>query len=375
MRRLALVALVASLLAFAPAEATGHWALVGTHPDAAAQPTERGRELRELHGFSGRVYVGFGDYGANTGPIKITPWNPSTGWENEGSQDTEAIYQYQQIGQILFSPSIDPAYQGALELPPNASDYASINGLRQWPDSDRFESFHVFDIRQLGDSMIASGSGPGCNLSCGRVWRSDNGGASWYSWYSTSRDASQVWGGDRCYAISTHGGRVWADCTAGDVTWTGSQWVGDSSQRYAHTESVTFGGYLVSPGRGGNLYGWNGSERILRSGTHKWLAVDGSNLYAVDAYNRVYRTSDLSSWTQVTTVPSEARSFTAAAGVLYYGDATSRLWSMGVASTSTTSSTTTTTTASTTTSSTTSSTTTTTTAPARRCFLGLLCTR
>lgn len=127
---LALIAATAAILPTAtPAAATSHWQLVGTHPDAVAQPTARGKVLRELHAFrfdGVRIYTGFGDYGENTGPIPITPWSVGNQrWENEGSQNTEEVDNFQEINGALFSPSIDPAWRGALELASNASDYAT----------------------------------------------------------------------------------------------------------------------------------------------------------------------------------------------------------------------------------------------------------
>lgn len=359
--------------------ATSDWQLVGTHPDAAAQPTARGRTLHDLVGFQGKVYAGYGDYGENTGPIRHTPWGVvANQWQPEDWQDTEEVNNYQVVNGILFSPSIDPAWRGTLELASNASDYANVNGLDQWPDSDRMDSYHVFDIRQLGSAMIASGSSPGCNLSCATIWRSDNGGASFYVWYRSTRDASGVYGGDRCYHLATHGSRVWANCTSGKVAFNGS-WAGDTAG-YGHKESALFGSTLVTPGRGGNLYGFNGTERVLRGGSHKFVAVDGSHLYAVDLYNRIYRTADLASWAQVGTLPSSATSFTAMGGRLYHGDASSRLYAMGESSTATsttttssTSTSTTSSTSSTTTTTTTAPTTTTTTAAPKTCFLGLIC--
>lgn len=345
---LVVIALILSVLLVSPSSATSHWTLVGTHPDAAAQPTARGKTLHELHYFawSNSVYVGYGDYGANTGPIKHTPWNVGDkAFQFEAYQDTEEVNNYQEFSGILWSPSVDPACCGSpLELPANASDYANINGLRQWPDSDKFSSVHVFDIRKVGEAMIASGSDFGCGSSCGVVWRSDNGGASWVKWYQTTRTAPNTTTGDRCYALAVHNNRVWADCTAGDVTFNGSSWVADSSQQYAHKETLLFGNTLVSLARG-NLYSWDGStERLLRSGSHRFVAVDGSDLYVVNGFSEVFRTTDLVNWTKVATLGSNNSSFTAAKGVLYYGDTSSRLFQMTVGSTTPTTSSSTTTT-------------------------------
>src|SRR5688572_11387418 len=56
----------------------GSFSHVGVHPDAAAQPTSTGKVLATLKGFNGKIYAGFGDYGSNTGPIGIRPFDPLT---------------------------------------------------------------------------------------------------------------------------------------------------------------------------------------------------------------------------------------------------------------------------------------------------------
>ncbi|MFQ5460923.1 MAG: hypothetical protein ACE5EL_09030, partial [Anaerolineae bacterium] len=49
------------------------------HPHAVSQPTGRGRRIGALNWWRGRLYSGYGDYGANTGPIFISPFDPTTG--------------------------------------------------------------------------------------------------------------------------------------------------------------------------------------------------------------------------------------------------------------------------------------------------------
>lgn len=368
MKRLLIASMVVfGLLSSSSTDAATTWHRVGTHPEASAQPTTRGKTLHDLHAYGGRIYVGYGDYSANTGPIAHRPWNASTGqWELEDSQDTEEVNNYQSFAGILWSPSIDPALGVSAS---NASDYANLNGLRQWPDSDKFASWHVFDIRALGSSLIASGSDFGCSVSCAEIWRSDNGGASWYEWLRDDTDATGVWGGHRCYHLATWGNRAWANCTTGAKTSTGSAWVADSTQQYGHKESTTFAGTLVTPARGA-LRAFDGAERLLRAGTHRFVAVDGATLYAVDLAGGIFSTTDLSSWSSVGTLPLTATSFTAAGGVLYYGDAASTLYATRAPTPSST-----TTVASTTTTTALTTTTTTTWAPKppRRCFLGLFC--
>lgn len=58
---------------------SGDFSLVGTHPQAGQQPTTQGKTIMALHAWNGKIYAGYGDVTANTGPIAITPYNPATG--------------------------------------------------------------------------------------------------------------------------------------------------------------------------------------------------------------------------------------------------------------------------------------------------------
>ncbi len=51
----------------APAE----FVSLGKNPFAAAQPTPVGRYLHTLEGWRGELYMGYGDYDENTGPIEV----------------------------------------------------------------------------------------------------------------------------------------------------------------------------------------------------------------------------------------------------------------------------------------------------------------
>lgn len=59
--------------------------------------------------FEGKVYVGSGDYGANTGPIVIWAYDIASGkWVSTGSVRDEAVTSFKVIGGKLTIPGIDP---------------------------------------------------------------------------------------------------------------------------------------------------------------------------------------------------------------------------------------------------------------------------
>src|SRR5882757_8768424 len=57
--------------------ASCRWELLGVHAQAAAQPTKTGNALITLCPWHSRLYVGYGDYQENTGPIDVTAWDPA----------------------------------------------------------------------------------------------------------------------------------------------------------------------------------------------------------------------------------------------------------------------------------------------------------
>lgn len=48
------------------------WKLLGVHPQASAQATATGNALVTLCPWHGKLYVGYGDYQRNTGPVDVT---------------------------------------------------------------------------------------------------------------------------------------------------------------------------------------------------------------------------------------------------------------------------------------------------------------
>jgi hypothetical protein len=106
---LCLVMIVAVCWPSAPL-ATQEPVLLGRVESAFAQRTAVGRVIATLQVFDGRLYAGYGDYTADTGPIEITPVDLATGRIGGSllSFATEAIYGYRQIGDELFAADIDP---------------------------------------------------------------------------------------------------------------------------------------------------------------------------------------------------------------------------------------------------------------------------
>src|SRR5688572_7507248 len=82
--------------------------VVGIHPGASAQNTVTGKQIATLFPWKGKLYAGYGDYGANTGPIDIYAFDPDSQqftfvWE----ANTEAIYNFKAYNGRVYAPAID----------------------------------------------------------------------------------------------------------------------------------------------------------------------------------------------------------------------------------------------------------------------------
>ena len=108
-----LAALIAVLSLSARAQ-SATFQLLGTHPDAAAQGSADGKVLTTLEALNGKMYVGYGDYGANTGPINIRAWDPATEsfTPSRLTSLTESIWTYRLLNGKLYAPNNDTSAGG-----------------------------------------------------------------------------------------------------------------------------------------------------------------------------------------------------------------------------------------------------------------------
>jgi len=86
----------------------------------------------------GRLYIGYGDYQSNTGPIDVTAWDPvRADFVTVHSSDTEAIDNDRVIGDELYAPATDPRQH---------ADYAVGE---PWRDQRPVTAAHAYDIVTL----------------------------------------------------------------------------------------------------------------------------------------------------------------------------------------------------------------------------------
>jgi hypothetical protein len=125
-----------------------------------------------LFPWKGKLYSGYGDYGANTGPIKIYSFSPdSLSFKYEAQANTEAIYNYREMKGMLYAPAIDRKSNG---IP---GDYIKMDSSGSWANYNfGSSSTHAFDAARLNDSVLFITGSQGSNAV---VWKSNNNGRTW----------------------------------------------------------------------------------------------------------------------------------------------------------------------------------------------------
>ena len=320
---------------------------VGAHPDAAAQPHERGRILRTLVEWDGRLHVGFGDTKANTGPIAITPYDPSAGaYVPTGFlADTEAISVLRPIAGKLYAVCEDPK---------GPSDFAFGE---PWANRDAVSAFHLYDVGTLdgSDLWLAGTSAPG---SSAVAWRSTDGGATWHASLEEPPPAGHYsWYG----FLGAHDGKMWVQA----FDWHAKENARSAPREYSMCfdgRSWTRGPDLL-PARSSRGYGNDGLDRgfgyrpvefepadrmVYSNGLGKYRGVRGgaatSPLYAFDGVEvevvrddaldfavhgerlfvlgldgEIHHTGDLVEWKALARAPDGAYSLGFALGRLFVG--------------------------------------------------------
>jgi len=298
------------------------------NPFAAAQPTPVGRYLHTLHGWRGELYMGYGDYDENTGPIEISAYNPRrSSYGTKLRFPTEAIELFRPIGDRLYAPAIDPRGDG----PSAAVAVGEPDG--RWSNNKNVWMTHVFDVATFdGTDLWLVGSR---DIQAIAVRSRDGGG----TWETALALAPRGADGDfaRFHFVFVHGGRLYVqaqDRRGGmfprSMVFDGSGWTdGPNLQPIPNTgakplafagEIVYFGarGVMAFDGRAVRL-AWAPQTRI-----HDLVAADGV-LYVLDG-REVLGTQDLAGWFPVATAPTETTSIGVLDGYLYAGTATSELF-------------------------------------------------
>ena len=320
--------------------------LVGTHPDAAAQPTSTGKVLAALEAFNGKIYAGFGDYNANTGRIGIRPFNPAT--NTFGSlllnDPTEAVYQFRLIGGKLYAPDIDPI------AGESSGGYAvgTVNGATEsWQHKAPVTAVHMYDMAGYGGSLWMCGA-QGNNAV---VWRSADGGTTWS--VSLSAPPSGGYTYVRIYGMGVYGDKLYAQVDAETTksrVFDGATWSdgpdltpsgGFISDAKAFAGRLVYRSYEAGLGAA-SMYAFDGASASSPLSNMERMfdcKVDADVLYALVGeyvsggsaglmldHIDVKWTRDLTGWQTIATAPIAARSMALLGDQLFLGATNAQLY-------------------------------------------------
>jgi hypothetical protein len=307
--RACLLALFVAALFLATRAEAQEW----VHPQAAEQPTARGKTINTLARFQGDLYAGFGDARANTGPIAINPFDvASKTFEGPFFADTEEIETFRELNGRLFVPHTDTRA---------GADY-SVRPSSGWSQHDAFASLHVFDGAETQGSLWLCGSS-GVN---GTVWRSTDGGATWQLSLSVPPWSGLAGDFVRVYFCAAVRGELHVQPHSRFAP-TPASWefsVGSWSQAPSLTGGPGYHGEVFNEelvfqsSLDGDLLTLSDNPRAVSPEPLEDYAVAGDWLYAL-TQDKVLSTRDLETWKTIAHPPGSATSIAYADGSLYVG--------------------------------------------------------
>ena len=309
----------------APAE----FVSLGKNPFAAAQPTPVGRHLHTLEGWRGELYMGYGDYDENTGPIEISAYNPRrSSYATKLRFPTEAVELFRPIGDRLYAPAIDPRGDG----PSAAVAVGEPDG--RWSNNKDVWLTHVFDVATLdGTDLWLVGSRRAQAIAV----RSRDGGRTWDTALAVSPRSGADGDFARFHFVFAHRGRLYvqAQDRRGGVfpqskVFDGAAWTDGPNLRpvpNTGARPLAVAGEIVYLGARGIMAFDGGAVRLVRPPQTRIddLVVADGLLYVLDG-REVLATQDLGWWTPVATAPPVTTSIGVLEGYLYAGTAESELF-------------------------------------------------
>jgi len=152
------------------------WVRAGVHVGAASQQSVIGRAIVELEKVGNRIYLGYGDYGVNTGPIQIHAYNLRTSrLTYQGlTLQTEAILKYRQSNRRVFAIGVDLHGSRPHQFAVRSKLWTTRNNIDSSSRSPRAE--HIYDVVTWRKELWAAG---GMSNRQGGLWRSKDNGQSW----------------------------------------------------------------------------------------------------------------------------------------------------------------------------------------------------
>lgn len=338
----------------------GDVVLLGTHADALAQTTEVGRTLHTLEVADDKLLIGYGDYGADTGPISIRYFDTtsSTFSDSLGIANTEAIFHIQTIDTKAYALSTDPLMMG-----PGGYLSGNTQTAAPWSPTESLAGVHFYGMTSYkGDAqhLFLVGSGGPTARTNAMVYESLDGGTNW----TTSLDLAapnDVSGVNflRLYGIAELENSLFVQpmgLGSSKVAmplyeFDGTDWKAKPTPRTTDGQTTEFfdpdtlgdtvivrsnhSGFQLSPAY---LFDGDSLDEIVLTGSQGTLSfwdqfATHDTLYLLTNENSVVASSDLTEWKIVAdNVPDTARSLAVINDDLFFGTTESTLYRSSITS-------------------------------------------
>ena len=325
------------------AVAADKFEVVATHPDAAEQKTADGKVLARLQPFNGKLYAGYGDYNANTGPINVRAFDPKSNafGDVKVTVPTEALFNFRVIGKKCYAANIDTTGAGGDGI----TGYAvgEVNGKDEtWTETRPITGIHAFEAQTYdGKDLFVAGSRRGDDLA-GVIWRSTDGGTTWEESLVVKPNNKQ-YKFNRFSSLGKFAGRLWAQELRDDdgsvgtksMFYDGKGWqpgpdlLPNGGTAFHHPEE--FARHMVYTHRhtgvfASRMYKFDGRGATSAHASEIYdFTIAGQVLLALLTDGRIIGTKDLNKWEELDTAPKGARSLAVLDGRLYVGTAESTL--------------------------------------------------
>ncbi|MFC7489085.1 MULTISPECIES: hypothetical protein [unclassified Knoellia] len=303
--------------------------VVGVSPSALAKPTASGKTIRSLTMDNGTFYVGHGDYIGNSGPTKVSTFDPTTRTFAESglTAPTEEITTFRKLGGKLYAPWTDPTGSAS------ANQGFSTNASGTWTNEFKAPAEHVYDVATLTGSdlwMVGSAKYPGTTKGGAAAYRSTDGGT---TWSMVARDTSVIEGGrERYYWAAALGGKMYLQAT--DVeggaplrVFDGTKWSTLAGLNPCHTVEAraveVFKGKIICTNYAKGVVAFDGQKATTVLPSTGWNVLDfdipgDGYIYAL-AGDGVFRSADGMTWKGVAKTPDLSWSIGVHNGTVYLG--------------------------------------------------------
>ncbi len=273
------------------------------------------------------MYLGYGDYDKNTGPIVITAYDPTTRtFANAWTSRTESIEVFRPLMGRLYVPAIDP-------IRTRDPVFSVCDPAGQWSDGRIYmpggETItHAYDMATLtGTDLWLVGSSDRDTRAV--ALRSLDGGATW----KKSLELSNQPGDDRnrFYFAEAMNNKLYLQCSyeTNSMVFDGANWTqGPLLPWYTQHTEVFLGKMLILTQK--RLLTFDGEKIQLafdRGRPVRAFCVSKKALYLLgESKMRIHATTDFSTWSMFSTAPSNTCSIAVLNGKLYAGTTDSKLY-------------------------------------------------